>query len=121
MNMSIKFLTDENIAKSLVRALRKKGYNVKDIKEEKLFGISDTEVINKAKEDDRVILTHDKDFGNLLNYPLQSHRGVVLIRYRNQSPSYVIARLIPLLDTLKNKVKGSLTIVTEDLIKIYKQ
>lgn len=119
--MSLKFLTDENIAKSLVKALREKGYDVKDIKEENLFGISDREVIKKAKEDDRVILTHDKDFGNLLNYPLQSHSGVVLIKYRNQSPSYVIARFIPLLDTIKNKVRGSLIIVTEDLVKIYKR
>lgn len=30
----------------------------------------------KAKEDDRDILTHDKDFGNLLNYPLESHSGL---------------------------------------------
>lgn len=74
-----KFMTDENIAKSLVTALREEGYGVKDVKEEKLFGISDREVIEKAKEDDRVILTYDKDFGNLLNYPLESQSGVVLI------------------------------------------
>jgi hypothetical protein len=37
----IKFLTDENIATSLVKAIRKKGCDVKDIKEEKLFGIED--------------------------------------------------------------------------------
>lgn len=119
--MSIKFLADENIAKSLVKALRKKGHDVKDIKEENLFGISDKEVIDKAKEDDRVILTHDKDFGNLLNFPLQSHPGVVLIRYRDQSPRYVIPRLIPLMDALKNKMKDSLTIITENLVKIQKR
>jgi len=119
--MPLKFLTDENIAKSLVRALREKGHDVKDIKEEGLVGISDREVINKAKEDDRVILTHDKHFGNLLNFPLQSHKGVVLIRYRDQSPSYVIPRLIPLLGTLSDKVKDSLTIVTEYLVKIHKR
>ncbi len=46
--MPLKFLADENIAKSLVRALRQNGYDVKDIKEEKLFGISDKEVINRS-------------------------------------------------------------------------
>ncbi len=116
--MSIKFLTDENISKSLVRALRKSGYDIKDIKEEKLFGISDIEVINTAKEENRVILTHDKHFGNLVNYPLQSHCGVVLIRYRDQSPEYVIPRLIVLLDKLKNKLNGSLILITGDLVKI---
>ncbi len=119
--MPLKFLADENIAISLVKALRKVGYDVKDIKEEKMFGISDREVIAKAKEDERIILTHDKDFGNLLNFPLQSHHGVILIRYRYQSPSYVIPRLMPLLGTLKNKMKGSLTIITDNLVKIQKR
>ena len=31
----IKFLSDENIAPSLVKAIRRKGFDVKDIKEEK--------------------------------------------------------------------------------------
>jgi len=43
---------------------------------------------------------------------------VILIRYINQSPNYIIPKLIPLLDTLKNKVKGSITIVTDDLVRI---
>jgi predicted nuclease of predicted toxin-antitoxin system len=118
--MPLKFLTDENIAKSLIKALRENGYDVKDIKEEGLFGISDQEVIQKAKDDDRIIITHDKDFGNLLNFPLQSHKGVILVRYRDLSPHYVIPRLIPLLNNIKSKVKDSLTIVTEDLVKIHK-
>lgn len=36
----IKFLSDENIALKLVKSIRKKGFDVKDIKEEKLFGIT---------------------------------------------------------------------------------
>lgn len=44
--MVIRFLTDENISSSLVKSLRKNGFDVKDIKEEKLYGISDKEVLN---------------------------------------------------------------------------
>lgn len=52
---------------------------------------------------------------------LQSHCGVILIRCRNQSPGYVIPRLISLLDMLKNKVKNSLILINEDLVKIEKK
>ncbi|OQX19255.1 MAG: hypothetical protein BWK75_05835 [Candidatus Altiarchaeales archaeon A3] len=83
--MRIKFLADENISKSVVDALRKKGYDIESIKEEKLFGISDREVINKAKKENRIILTHDKHFGNLLNYSFQSHRGVVFMEINHLS------------------------------------
>ena len=48
LNMALKFLTDENISPSLVRTLRNKKYDVKDIKEEKLFGTSDTEILKFA-------------------------------------------------------------------------
>ena len=44
--MAFRFLTDENIAKSLVRKLRDEGHDVKDIKEEKLFGTSDKEIVS---------------------------------------------------------------------------
>ena len=64
--MKLKFLVDENIAGSVVNALRKSGYDVKDVKEEKLYGLSDSKILEMANEGDRIIITHDKDFMNLL-------------------------------------------------------
>ena len=119
--MALRFLTDENIAKSLVKALRNKGHDVKDIKEEKLFGAPDKEIVNISMKEDRVILTHDKDLANISDFPIQSHSGIVLIRYKNQSPDNVIAKFIPLLNTkLKNKFKKSLVTIKDDFIKIQK-
>lgn len=115
----IKFLTDENISPSLIKAIRRKGYDVKDIKELKRFGISDNDVLNIANKEDRIILTHDKDFANLLNFPLTSHRGVILLRFVDQSPNNVIKHFMPVLDSkLKNKFKNSLVIITEYFIKL---
>ena len=115
----IKFLTDENIAVSLVKAIRKKGYDVKDVKEERLFGTEDNEIINIANKENRIILTHDKDFANLLNFPLTSHKGVILLRFANQSPNNVINHFIALLDSkLKDKFKNRLAIISEDFVKI---
>ncbi len=119
--MSFRFLTDENIAKSLVRALREKGHDVKDIKEEKLFGTPDKEIFNLAKTEDRIILTHDKDFNNLLDFPLQPHNGIILIRYNDLFPDNVIRKFVPLLDTeIKNKLKKHLVIITDDFIKTFR-
>ena len=118
-NMVLRFLTDENISKSLVDALRQKGYDAKDIKEEKLFGTPDKDIVAMSKVEDRVILTHDKDFANTSNFPIKSHNGIVLIKYKDQSPRNVIAKFIPLLDTkLKNKFKKSLVIIKDNFIKI---
>lgn len=46
----MKFLTDENIAISVVKFLRNKGFDVKDIKEESLYGLSDKFIFELAKK-----------------------------------------------------------------------
>ena len=117
--MNIRFLADENIATSLVKSLRKNGFDVKDIKEEKLYGIADKEALEIAKKEDRMVITRDKDFANLLNYSLIKHKGVILLRFTNQSPENVIKLFIPILKQLKeSKIKNSLVIIGNDYIKI---
>ena len=119
LKMTLKFLTDENISTSLVKALRNTGYDTKDIKEEKLFGISDREVIKLAVHDNRVIVTYDKDFANLLKYSIIKHKGVILLRFADQSPDNTIRLFIPALKNLKeNKIRKSLIIISDDYIKI---
>lgn len=119
--MSFRFLADENISKSLVKALRDKSHDVKDIKEEKLFGTPDKEIVKAAKAEDRIILTHDKDFNNMLDFPLQSHNGIILIRYNDLFPDNVIRQFVPLLDTeIKNKLKKHLVIITDHFIKTFR-
>ena len=117
--MALKFLTDENISTSLVIALRNKKYDVKDIKEEKLFGISDEEVLKFAYRGGRVIITHDKDFAKLLSYSQIKHKGVILLRFSNQSPKNVINSFMPILGQIKeSKIKNSLVIISEDYVRI---
>ena len=117
--MTLKFLADENISPSLVKTLRNKKYDVKDIKEEKLFGISDIEILKLAYKENRVIVTHDKDFANLLSYSMIKHKGVILLRFSDQSPKNVIKSFVPVLEQLKeNKIKNALVIVSEDYVKI---
>ena len=45
------FLADENIPSSLIKALRDDGHKVKDLKEERLIGISDKEVAELARKE----------------------------------------------------------------------
>ena len=116
--MVLRFLTDENVSSSLVKAVRDEGYNVKDIKEKRLFGISDKKVLVLAFKENRVVITHDKDFANLLKYQSVKHKGVILLRFRNQSPANVINLFVPTLKELKeNKIKKSLVIISEDYTK----
>ena len=110
----MKFLADENIATSVVSDLRKAGFDTKDIKEENLRGASDKIILNIASAEDRIIITHDKDFANILSYDKIKHKGIILIRLKNQSPKRVSKILLGVLQSdLATKISNKLTIITE--------
>jgi len=113
-------LADENIAPRVVRALREENFNVLSIGEnEKLLSIPDEEILKLAKGQERIILTHDKDFGNLIRQPYQSHGGVILLRLKNQSPQNVIRHLVPFLKKIQpEKIKNRLVVLQEGKIRI---
>lgn len=115
----LKILADENVAPSVVEALRKEGFSVFTIYEEELSGSSDKEILKLAKKERRIVLTHDKDFGNLIHQPSLFHGGVILLRLRNQSPQNVISSLIPFLKKIKtDKIKNRLVVFQEGKIRI---
>jgi len=58
-------IADENIDAQIVEKLRENGYTVLYIRELDP-GISDDEVLNLANQNSAVLITNDKDFGELV-------------------------------------------------------
>lgn len=118
----INFLTDENVATSVALVLRRHGFDVKDIKEEGLQGTSDKEVLQLARREHRVVITHDKDFGGVLFHRATQHEGVILLRFKCQRPDYVIKVLLRLLKSaVGDKFVHNVTIVSEDRVTVHKR
>ena len=117
----MRFLADENIPKSLIGAIRRKGHSIMDLKEENLLGISDDQLIKIAKNEERIIITFDKDFSDLNHFPLKKHKGIVLLRYKDKSPQNVVNLFIYLLDSpAKEKFEDSLCEAYDNYVKIRK-
>jgi predicted nuclease of predicted toxin-antitoxin system len=114
----IRFLADENVSKSLTIFLKKEGYDIKDIKEERLFGMPDDEILELAGKEERIILTHDKEFGDVLQNPL-NYKGIIIIRYSNQSSDSVIKKFRLDLEKIKNKAKNSVIVLYDKYIDMY--
>ena len=118
----MRFLTDENIPNSLIKAVRRKGYSVKDLKEEGPAGIDDFELINLAKKEKRIIITFDKDFTDLIQFPINEHQGVVVLRYKNKHTDNIVPQVCYLLDSpIKEKFENSLCEVFDNYVKIRKE
>ncbi len=88
-----KFLVDENIPLAVAHFLRNKGIDIKEVKEAGIHGASDAEIMNLARQEERVLLTFDKHFSNILLYPLHSHFGVIRMRVHPPLLSDIIQAL----------------------------
>ncbi|MBI5398360.1 DUF5615 family PIN-like protein [Candidatus Woesearchaeota archaeon] len=116
----IKFLADENIATSVVRALRNTGLDVKDVKESRLQGTADQDLLRLAFTESRVVITHDKDFGNVLFSKRRRHKGIVLLRLNDQRPENVIRIVLPILRSgLTKKIADNVMIISESKVVVH--
>lgn len=79
-------LADESIDRQIVDRLRQEGYSVLYVAEMDP-GISDDEVLDAANKFDAVLLTGDKDFGELIFRQKRHMSGVVLVRLAGLTPS----------------------------------
>jgi len=76
----VQFLADESCYCAVVKALRAAGHDVSAVAESRR-GADDETVIALAREQGRILLTEDKDFGKLAYADGHDTTGVLLIRF----------------------------------------
>jgi predicted nuclease of predicted toxin-antitoxin system len=82
----MRFLANENFPYPSILLLRTSGFEVVSIMEE-MSGIRDEEVLEKAVKEQLIILTFDRDYGELLfRYKRNPPPAVVYFRTKGQAP-----------------------------------
>ncbi len=113
----MRLLANENFPKQAVEALQQHGHDVVWVRTQ-CPGISDREVLSLAQSENRIILTFDKDFGELAfraGFPPTS--GVILFRILPRSPGSVARVAVA---ALNNRLdwEGHFSVVAEDRIRM---
>ena len=116
----MELLADEGSDYQVVRQLRVEGYSVLSILETSP-GIMDEEVLAKAIDLDAVLLTEDKDFGELTYRLRLPNRGIVLLRMNGCPLEQKLARIRQLLTNYGSRLQSSFCVVTESKIRIVQQ
>jgi len=91
------FLADENVHPEVVAYLRTHGFDVLDVKEAGMTGAGDLALIRAATAADRVVLTHDRDFGTLAIAAGEPTAGIVYLRPGHIRAGFTIRTLAALL------------------------
>jgi predicted nuclease of predicted toxin-antitoxin system len=113
----MRILANENIPQEAIAALRSRGHDVKWIRTA-APGVSDKDVLTLAINEERILITFDKDFGELaLHAKLPAKCGIILLRIPIQS-SRNIAELI--LSTIESRTdwEGCFSVIEEQRIRM---
>ncbi|CAN5570840.1 hypothetical protein BH11BAC5_BH11BAC5_42420 [soil metagenome] len=113
-------LADENIFRGLITALRDNGYDVFSIFEESR-GVSDIAISQLSLQPERIILTEDKDFGNIIFEKKMPATGVIFLRFQNDERFPIINEVLNFLSTQTlETLRGNFITITPNKVRIKK-
>ncbi len=113
----MRFLTNENFPLPSVRLLRQAGYDVASVTEDSP-GIEDIAVLTRAAAEQRIILTFDRDYGELIyRLKLASPTGIIYLRFRLRTPEEPAVILLNLFQTEGLKFEGRFTVMERTQIR----
>lgn len=102
------------ISASTAESLRQYGHDVVHVGDEGLHSLADEQILAKARDERRVVLTFDLDFGDLLAAGSRMLPSVVICRLQNHKPTVVTAKLLTVLSERSRELdEGAILIVEE--------
>ena len=111
------FVADESCAMPVIRALREAGHDVVAIVEV-ARGASDDQVLERATEEKRVLITEDRDFGELVYARGRSSAGVMLVRFHSRARHAKAATVVEAISRLGSRLEDSFTVVEPGRVRI---
>jgi predicted nuclease of predicted toxin-antitoxin system len=115
----MRFLADESTEKAVVDELRRGGHDVLSI-QERSPGVDDETVLQLAVVEKRILLTSDKDFGELVFRLGRVSAGIVLVRLGGYSNE---AKALTVLDAINQygaELPGAFTVIEPGQMRIRK-
>ena len=113
----MQFLANENFPYDAVMALREDGQDVAWIRTE-APGSRDEDILARARAENRILITFDKDFGELaFRSKLPASSGIILFRISARSSSY-IARVAVAAVASRSDWSGHFAVVEENRIRM---
>ena len=108
---------DESTGQSVVAYLRAEGHDVEAVAE-RMRGAPDGAVLALAVSEDRILITNDKDFGELVFREGREHRGILLLRPQDDRRACKMALMQEVLARVADRLKARYVVATERGIRV---
>lgn len=112
---------DENIGRRGLELLMNAGHDVMTVRDQGLQGATDDRVFEACRIEGRVLITLDRDFGQILRFPPSGTLGVVILNLGPRpGPQALIERIKSFLAVLASRpLTGRLWIVEPGQVRIH--
>ena len=115
-----RFFVDEDLPRSLVRALREAGLEADHVIDGGLRGQPDGAIFNHATTNGMTLVSADLGFANVLRLPPGAHGGIVVARFPNEmSTMNANAAIVRALGELADEeLRGNLIILEPGRVRL---
>jgi predicted nuclease of predicted toxin-antitoxin system len=102
------------VSRSTAAELRQRGHDVIHLSEAGLHRLPDSEILELARRENRIILTFDLDFSDLLATGIHALPSVIIFRLHDQTPASLDPRLLLLISEREPELgEGAIVMVEE--------
>jgi predicted nuclease of predicted toxin-antitoxin system len=116
-DLAMRFLANENVTGTVIQELRQRGHDVLSVKES-MRSEQDDVILARAQAEQRIVVTHDKDFGELaFRFQLPATCGVILFRLAGSDPETDNQRIIQALES-RTDWAGHFSVITDNRIRM---
>lgn len=112
----MRFLVDECTGPRVAAWLIAEGHEVFSVFDQ-ARGLQDDDILAKALNENWILITNDKDFGELIYRERRDHNGIVFLRLADERSANKIDVLRQLLVAYSDKLSGQFVIVTETKVR----
>ncbi len=112
----MRFLIDECTGSKVAEWLRDANYEVFSVFDE-ARGMTDDDILAKALTENWILITNDKDFGEMVFRERRKHHGVVFMRLDDERATNKIEVLRRLLEGYAEKLPEEFVVVTETKVR----
>lgn len=113
----MRFLVDECTGSRVARWLVDNGFEALSVFDD-MRGVDDISLLEYSVKNKLILITNDKDFGELVYNRGFDHKGVILLRLDDQRSQNKIAVLEKFLISHKESVENNFSVVTERSVRI---
>ena len=115
----MRFLVDQAVSWEVARELAAAGHDALHVRDIGLSAADDATILNRAGDEQRVLITQDADFGTLLTESGAQCPSIILLRLRDGRPQTHARMLVANVPALeKELLEGTIVVITEGAVRI---